>query len=158
MDRVIYRCGLSALVVTAFLTYSRAQEASRPAPTEDQTYELKLIFIGDAPTPEFLRVIAPNPGRIPGRAYRSLYAGRLRDQVKSLPKGSVIRWIRSDHLSDPEPSEKEIADFQAFFKHKKSGFTFIAKVVDDEAQPPLQHTIAPNYHQLALSSPRLPRG
>ena len=99
--------GMEKVIVAALMIASAVSAAAAPKP-EPVTYELRLVYIFDAPRTEFIFVIG-NSG------FRTVAA--LEALIATLPADSTLRWNPGCERLGGEPllsSERDMARFVAF--------------------------------------------
>jgi hypothetical protein len=115
MNKINYLIGICFLLLCIVLQGAQAQNFQQASSKQTRHYEMKLIYIADAPGEKYLRAFVRKGDTIgPSSGYTSLHAPELRKWLKDyFARGSTIEWTQSCDDSGG-PSGKEIDDFQAF--------------------------------------------
>ncbi len=98
---------MGKVIVAALMIASALPAAAAPMPEPD-TYELRLVYIFDAPRTEFIFVIGSS-------GFRTVDA--LETWIATLPAGSALRWNPGCERLGGEPLlslERDMARFIAF--------------------------------------------
>jgi hypothetical protein len=114
---------LIAVTATVFTLLGGAAAAALQGTAVDEArpavYELKLVYIFEAPEPEFVFVVG-NSG------FKSVAS--LKSFIASLPPGTTLRWDPGCVRLGREPilsSEHEMAEFQAFCREHQIHFELV---------------------------------
>jgi hypothetical protein len=103
------------VILLSVVSHTHAQESVPPQPPPK--YRMKLVYIFEADSPEFIFVI----GRIGFKSVAS-----LKNYLSKLPQGSILEWAPGCRRLGSEPllsSEQEMEEFKAFCAER--GITFI---------------------------------